>query len=104
MTTTSLPYPPGPQGLPVLGHALDFRRDALGLMSRVARAHGPVAAIRLGPQRMVLLSRSEEIEQVLLTDAARFRKSRILTVMGRLVLGEALDALDGERWARRRKI
>ena len=73
-------------------------------MTSVAREHGPVAQIRLGPQRMVLLSRSEEIEQVLMTDATRFRKSRILTVMGRLVLGEALDALDGERWARRRKI
>ena len=53
---------------------------------------------------MVLVSRSEEIERVLVTDASNYRKSRILTVMGRPVLGDALDALDGTRWMRRRRI
>lgn len=61
---TTAPYPPGPIGLPLLGHVREFRRDARALMTSVARDYGPVAEIRLGPQRMYLLSRSEEIADV----------------------------------------
>ena len=105
MTTISrtLPRPPGPQGRPLLGNALEFRRDPLGFLTRVGREYGDVVEIRLGPERMLVLSRPEDIEDVFVTRPECFRKSKIIRVIGRLVLGDALDATDGEQWRRQRR-
>ena len=103
ITTRSLLRPPGPQGRPLLGNALEFRRDPLGFLTRVAREHGDVVEIRLGPERMLVLSRAEDIEDVFVTRPQCFRKSKIIRVIGRLVLGDALDATDGEQWRRQRR-
>lgn len=94
---------PGWPGLPILGHALEFRKDPLEFLARAAREHGDVVEIRLGPERMLILSRAEDIEDVLVTRPECFRKSKIIRVVGRLVLGDALDATEGEQWRRQRR-
>ncbi|MBI3768146.1 MAG: cytochrome P450 [Deltaproteobacteria bacterium] len=101
--TRTSPRPPGPAGRPVFGNAREFRRDPLGFLAGVARDYGDVVEIRLGPERMLVLSRPEDIEDVLVTRPECFRKSRIIRVIGRLVLGVALDATDGEQWRRQRR-
>jgi cytochrome P450 len=104
MTTyRMLPRAPGPVGRPIVGNALEFRRDPLAFFTRVVREHGDVAEIRLGPDRMLVLSRPEDIEDVFVTRSECFRKSKIIRVIGRLVLGDALDATDGEQWRRQRR-
>ncbi|HEY2387780.1 MAG TPA: cytochrome P450 [Candidatus Binatia bacterium] len=105
MTTTIAPPPaPAPPGRLLLGHALEFRADPLAFLARAARDHGDVVEIRLGPERMLILTRSEDIEDVLVTRPQCFRKSKIIRVIGRLVLGDALDATDGERWRSQRRL
>jgi sterol 14alpha-demethylase len=47
--------PPMARGLPLVGNLLEFRRDHVGIFERAYREHGPVFAIRLGPQRGVVL-------------------------------------------------
>jgi cytochrome P450 len=93
--------PAGPAGQWLLGNALEFRRDPLGLLSRAAREFGDVAELRLGPARLLLLSRPEDIAEVLVDRAGEVAKSKLMSVAGRLVMGEAIDALDGEPWAER---
>ncbi|MFW6049539.1 MAG: cytochrome P450 [Myxococcota bacterium] len=43
-------------GLPVLGHALEFGRDAYGLLHRARQEGGEVVAFKLAHKRMVLLT------------------------------------------------
>lgn len=104
MTMTCTPVTaPTPPGRRILGHALEFRADPLAFLERVTREHGDVVEIRLGPERMLILSRAEDIEDVFVTRPECFRKSKIIRVIGRLVLGDALDATDGEQWRRQRR-
>src|SRR5438552_3030686 len=93
--------PPGPDGHFLPGNALDFRRDPLGLLSRAARDFGDVSLLRLGPARLLLLASPEHVAEVLVDRAGEVAKSKLMTVAGRLVMGRALDALDGEPWAER---
>ena len=43
---TSLPRPPGPKGLPLLGPALAYRRDPTGFLVDTVRRHGDVVYTR----------------------------------------------------------
>ena len=45
--------------LPLLGHALEFRKDRFALIERGIREIGPAFSIRLGPQPAVVLSGAE---------------------------------------------
>jgi sterol 14alpha-demethylase len=47
--------PPALPGLPLLGHALAFRRDPVAVVRHGHRALGPVFALRLGPWRAAVV-------------------------------------------------
>jgi len=49
-------------GLPLIGNALEFRRNHVGLIRRGLREKGPVFGIRLGPQRAAVLVGPEQHE------------------------------------------
>jgi cytochrome P450 len=95
---------PGPQGRWLLGSALDFTRDPLAFLAGLARTHGDVVDFRLGPQRVVLVVRAEDVEKVLVADAERYRKPRFVYRMGRVIFGRALSALDGDVWQGQRRL
>src|SRR4051794_24292640 len=67
--TTALP---GPRGHFLVGNLPEMRRDWLGFLVGVAREYGDCAAFRLGPQRVVLVSHPDWIEQVLVRDSRGF--------------------------------
>ncbi|HKY60149.1 MAG TPA: cytochrome P450 [Gemmatimonadota bacterium] len=95
--------PPGPRGLPVLGCALDFRRDPLGFFTLLARRWGDVAAFRLGVLRCCLVNRPDLIEALLVERDPRMLKpwdERQLAV----ALGQGLLTGSGERWRRQRRL
>ena len=50
-----LPLPPQVPGLPVLGNALDFRRNPIELLQRGYETIGPIFSIRLGPKPAVVI-------------------------------------------------
>jgi len=96
--------PPGPRGHWLFGNAVDFRRDRLRFLERLAADFGPVASFLLGLRRWCLVSDCRDVERILRSDAEGFRKPRALTVAGRLFFGDALTATDGDTWRRRRKL
>ncbi len=100
----TLRLPPGPRARFLLGNASAFAHDPLAFLAGLARDYGPVAQFRLGLERFYLLSRPAEIEDVLVRRPEGFRKPRSVRVAGRLVLGQALTASDGERWLRQRRL
>ena len=97
------PPPPGPRGLPVLGCALDFRRDPLGFFTLLARRWGDVAGFRLGVLRCCLVNRPDLIEDVLVERDPDVLKPWDERQLG-VALGQGLLTGSGERWRRQRRL
>jgi cytochrome P450 len=72
------------------------------LIELLTAAHrlGPVAALRLGDQSVVLVTGPEEVCQVLATGSARFTKR---AHRARALLGDGLISATGEPWKRQRR-
>ncbi len=85
-----------PRALPLLGHVPWFWRDTNGFLLRLAREQGDVATFRLGRRDALLLSHPDHVRQVLVDDAAAFRKGGIMRRARRL-LGDGLLTSEGER-------
>ena len=48
--------PPLVKGVPLVGNLFDFRRDALGFMTRELPKYGDVVRIRVGPMEAYILT------------------------------------------------
>jgi cytochrome P450 len=102
-TARALPLAPGPRSWAPGGHLLAFRRDALGLLERTARAYGDVAGLRFGPRRVTLLSHPDWIREVLVTHHRSFIKSYALQ-RARVLLGEGLLTSEEPLHLRQRRL
>src|SRR5215210_5922718 len=94
---------PGPKGFWPVGHVVQFRRNPLALLTRVAREYGDVARFLAATQTVYLLNHPDYIKDVLVTHHARFKKGRALQRAKRL-LGEGLLTSEGEFWRRQRRL
>lgn len=98
-----MPSSAGPKAHPITGHLAQFRDDRLGFFTHCARTYGDVVPLRLVHRRMILLSRPDLIEQVLVTQAKNFVKHFGLR-MYMPILGNGLVTSEGEFWRRQRKL
>jgi cytochrome P450 len=103
LKSRSVVRPPGPKGSPVLGVFSDFRRNPPDYLLKVAREYGDLAYFKMGPQHMYLINRPDWIQDVLVTHAGKFRKSRILQ-RAKILLGEGLLTADGQDHLRKRRL
>ncbi|HEX7313583.1 MAG TPA: cytochrome P450 [Pyrinomonadaceae bacterium] len=94
---------PGPRAYWPVGHVVQFRRDPLALLTRVAREYGDVARFNAATQTVYLLNHPDYIKDVLVTNHARFMKGRALQRAKRL-LGEGLLTSEGDFWRRQRRL
>jgi cytochrome P450 len=86
--------PPGPRSrLPGLALAA-MRRDPLGTLLGLARDHGDIAYVRLGPFDVYMVSDPDDIHDVLVTNGHAFMKGRGLQEAKR-ILGEGLLTSEG---------
>ena len=86
----STAYPPGPPSRFPGAHLWAFRRHALEFLCHVSRTYGDVAAFRLGPERVVLVTHPDAIHDVLVTHHRAFIKARRGDV-SKQFLGEGLS-------------
>jgi cytochrome P450 len=101
MSTT--PLPPGPKGNLLTGNFAELNRDWLGCYTKYARQYGDVVSYRIGPFRTALISHPTLIEKVLVTHAAKLRKSPIQHLIRPLV-GDGIFLSEGEPWKRQRRL
>jgi cytochrome P450 len=94
---------PGPKGFWPVGQVVQFRRDPLALLTRVAREYGDVARFTAATQNVYLLNHPDYVRDVLVTHHTRFKKGRALQRAKRL-LGEGLLTSEGEFWRRQRRL
>ncbi|SDS04648.1 cytochrome P450 [Jiangella sp. DSM 45060] len=81
--------------LPVVGDLFAFQSDRLRFVAAMQREHGDVARFRLGPFPVWQLAHPDLVRQVLVTDAAGFRKGMVLQ-RARVVLGDGLLTAEGD--------
>lgn len=97
------PAPPAVKGGLFFGSLREFRKDAPGFLGRLAREYGDIVAIRLGRQSVYLLSDPDLVREVLVTQQAKFKKSRMLE-RARVLLGDGLLTSEGEFHKRQRRL
>src|SRR5262245_56087125 len=100
---TKTHFPPGPKGHWLTGHLPLYRRGALDFMTRCAREHGDVVALRFAHRRLSLVSHPDLIEQVLVTQNSSFQKHFALR-LNPLLLGKGLLTSEGDFWLRQRRL
>jgi cytochrome P450 len=96
--------PPGPKGLPIVGVAFDIRRDPLAGMRRMAQDYGDIVHFRVMMQDRILLNHPDYINQVLVTQQAKFHKSELTRRITGRMLGQGLLISEGDFWRRQRRL
>ena len=86
-----------------MGVLSDFRKNPPEFLLNVARKHGDIVFMRLGPQQAFVVSNPEWIKDVLVTHQAHFMKSRMLE-RAKVLLGEGLLTSEGEFHKRQRRL
>lgn len=93
-----------PRPLPIVGHALALQQDPLRLITALAREHGGMAPIRIGPLRGYLVSEPALVGEVLVSKAKHYtRKTRVYRAMTEF-LGHGILTTEGEDWRVHRRI
>ncbi|MPV88923.1 cytochrome P450 [Georgenia ruanii] len=86
---------PGPAPAPLVGNALQFRRDRLAFLTMCAQEHGDAVAFRVGPAALVLLSHPEAVRELLTVKQHEVTKGPVLQ-RARVMLGDGLLTSEGE--------
>jgi cytochrome P450 len=96
-------YPPGPEQGFFDGLRSPMRRDPLTFMTRVAREYGDIVCLRFFHIRTFLVSHPDQIEDVLVANAKKFIKGRVLRA-NRHIFGNGLLTSEGDFWLRQRRM
>lgn len=96
-------YPPGPEQGFFDGLRSPLRQDPLGFMSRAAREYGDIVCLRFFNLRTYLLFHPDQIEDVIVNNAKKFIKGRVLRA-NRHLFGNGLLTSEGDFWLRQRRM
>ncbi|MBC8098938.1 MAG: cytochrome P450, partial [Armatimonadetes bacterium] len=88
---------------PLFGNLRAFTRDTLQFMLE-ARQYGDIAQFKFGPFPFYVLNHPDLVHQVLVTDAQRYHKSRVIKSVLYPTLGKGLLTNEGDSWKRQRKL
>jgi cytochrome P450 len=100
--TPFLVYPPGPRSRYPGAYLLAFRRDSLGLLTRMAQEHGDIVHGTLGRKHLYLLNHPDYIRDVLVTYQRRF--TGMAFEAAKRITGDGLLSAQGEAHRRQRRL
>src|SRR5579864_2460042 len=108
--TTTTPSPakkyklvPFIKGDPIVGNLLQFVRDRLGLLQRMAN-QGDVVGMRFGRVPAILFNRPEDIESILVEHADDFDKGDLIHHVFRPLVGDSIFSSEGDFHRRQRQL
>ena len=104
-TPTPLRDLPGPRGLPLIGNLHRIRFDRLHLtLEEWAEEYGSIFGIRIGPQRIAVISDRSAIQRILVQRPDGFRRTAMLQAVAAEMRLNGVFAAEGEDWRRQRRI
>lgn len=96
---------PGPDGLPLLGNALQLPSDRLHqVLEDWAAEFGPLYTIRMGTRRAVVTANAALAQQVLRDRPETFSRITNIEVIAKELGMDGLFSAEGEHWRRLRRI
>lgn len=109
MTTISphahaLPLPPRTHRLPLVGPAAQITRRPLDFLRDMRARHGDIYSLDFGVMRVAMLNSAQQIQHVLVDNAANYSKGGALWDSIRDMLGNGLPASEGAFWLRQRRM
>ena len=98
--------PPGPFDHLLFGSLPRMKAAPLAFMTDAADRFGPIARLRMPwpLKALVQVSSPKLAEQVLVTNAQSFSKSRVQRSMVNLLLGDGVFLAEGDAWRRKRRV
>lgn len=96
--------PPGPDGVPVLGNAVDYVRNPFEFREQCAKEYGGLVYTEAGSKPMYMVNDPEYIEEVLVTKNDKFLKPELMQKRLGKVFGDGLLLSEGEFWRRNREV
>ena len=100
MTNKSIPFA---SSRPILGLLPEFKKDRLGLSSRLMKTHGDIVQYKLGPHKTVMITHPDYIKHVLQENYSNYKKDYFYEDL-KLVLGQGLVTSEGKFWRQQRKL
>src|SRR6266571_1210926 len=99
---------PGPKGLPLLGNAIEMRRDLLGFMHRGMLRYGDVVKATAGFGKLRVeaygVFHPDGAQQVLAGNADNYGKTDDVYEEVRILLGNGLLTSEGDVWKRQKRL
>ncbi|ELZ30853.1 cytochrome p450 [Halogeometricum pallidum JCM 14848] len=96
--------PPGPNGVPLFGSGRQYAKDPFTFLTQVSETYGDVVRFGLGPLDTYMLTNPADIERVLVSDDARYRKPDFQDDAIGTLLGDGLLLSEGETWRKQRQL
>jgi len=96
-------FPPGPTTGLKRWSAGPLNNDPLTFFTELAKNYGDVAGLRIFNFRTIFVNHPDLIEDVLVNNARKFAKGRVLKA-NKHVFGEGLLTSEGEFWLRQRRL
>lgn len=94
---------PGPQGSPILGVWPHLRQNPLQFLTDAAYQYGEIVSLRLGFQRVYLLTHPDHIRYVLQDNSQNYHKSaRVESI--KPLFGEGLTTSEDSLWQHQRRL
>ena len=96
-------FPPGPKNTTFSILFGERRRDPFVFFSKLAHDYGDVCGLKLLNFRTLFINHPNDIEEMLVTNARKFEKGRVMKANMRL-FGEGLLTSEGDFWLRQRRL
>ncbi len=96
-------FPPGPPSSGWKGSFSTYSRDPLSFLPEAIRTYGDVIGLRFLKFRIYFVNHPDAIEEVLVTQARKFGKGRVLKANRRL-FGKGLLTSEGDFWLKQRRL
>ena len=87
----------------LLGSVKPYREDTLGFLKKNIETYGDIFQFRTAHKRITVLNRPEYVQHVLQKNQRNYKRHYAYTVL-KLLIGDGLLSIDGEKWKRERRL